>query len=303
MMLLIIAVAGSPEAADLVFSGATISAPGPGAEGEPLEIPVTVTGARRLAGVKLTISYDRSLLTFDAMKKTPFSSGMMHVVNDKTPGRLIVVMASATGIPKQDYPLMSLVFKPTGPVEEMRTVALKVEQAEMMDEALKSIMPTVKVEPIMLWPAKNGTWKPRARNEKSDEAVTSESEATETSSNESKADRPLSEESDADETAPNKMEADEAVSEGSGDDVKVSSEENADETASGESSASETASNQSKDGKSVSEMSDKAASSTPQNSKGVPAGPDAANPVPPPSAENPDAASSGSAPPPKTTAD
>jgi len=74
-------------------------------------VAVSVDEARGLAGFKIALTYDANILEFKLAARTEATRSMMHVVNDREPGRLIVVMAAARGITGKDLPLVSLTFR------------------------------------------------------------------------------------------------------------------------------------------------------------------------------------------------
>lgn len=74
----------------------------------------SVVDGANLAGIKLVLHYNDGAFAYEKFEKSPPAKSMMHVVNDKNPGRLVVVMASATGQPEADYPLFSLSFSMLG---------------------------------------------------------------------------------------------------------------------------------------------------------------------------------------------
>ena len=69
-----------------------------GIPGESIDIPVMIDQVDNLAGVKLIMRYDPEILTFKKGMRTKYTSSLMHIINDKKPGILIVVMAGAKGI-------------------------------------------------------------------------------------------------------------------------------------------------------------------------------------------------------------
>lgn len=93
----------------------------------------------KLAGVKITLNYPPDYLHFEsASKGTPFHS-FIHVINDKTPGKLIFVMASAKGIPGSNLLLFTLHFKKLSPVSTSHKKQIQFSQCQLMDEGLQEI--------------------------------------------------------------------------------------------------------------------------------------------------------------------
>ena len=78
--------------------------------GQTIEVPILVDEVDNLAGVKLVMSYDPEIMVFKKGAKTKQTDSLMHVVNDKKPGQLIVVMAGARGIKGKNIPIFTLTF-------------------------------------------------------------------------------------------------------------------------------------------------------------------------------------------------
>ncbi len=108
--------------------------------GQAVSLPVTVDRTDNLAGLKLVLRYDPTVLRFVRMDKSAITAPLMHVVNDKTPGRLIVVMAGARGIKGERFPLAILRFTALKPGRSPVTV----EQWEFMADTLKPVAATVR---------------------------------------------------------------------------------------------------------------------------------------------------------------
>jgi len=105
--------------------------------GEEVSLPVMIDQVDNLAGFKLTISYDKDQLVFRQLQKSRQTSALMHVVNSKTPGRLIVVMAGARGIQGRNFPLAFLRFHV--PAEAQGSAVITITAAELMSDALKKL--------------------------------------------------------------------------------------------------------------------------------------------------------------------
>jgi len=110
------------------------------AANQPVSLPVRVNHADNLAGLKLVLSYDPDIVTFVRLDKGPKAAPLMHVVNAKTPGRLIVVMAGARGIQGDDFPLAVIHFKTAA--KPGRT-PVTIEHWELMTDTLKPVKATV----------------------------------------------------------------------------------------------------------------------------------------------------------------
>ncbi len=77
---------------------------------ESLHFTLKLDNVQKLAGVKITLAYDKGKILFSEAKKTKETASFLHVVNGKKKGRLIVVMASARGISGLKLPLFSTDF-------------------------------------------------------------------------------------------------------------------------------------------------------------------------------------------------
>jgi len=109
---------------------------------KPLAIPILVQETDNLAGVKLILTYDKDVLLYKGMAKSKETSAMMHVVNDKQPGRLIIVMATAQGIKGKNFPLAILHFMAKQDHEKVAPITITL--AELMSDTLKTIPAKIK---------------------------------------------------------------------------------------------------------------------------------------------------------------
>jgi hypothetical protein len=126
-------------------SAAEVSFPAlKGKPGQTVEIPVMIDEAVKLAGVKLIIAYDKNLLIYREGTRTKQTGSLMHIINDKNPGRLIVVMAGARGVSGKKFPLVLLKFeiKKDAPVPSQ--ARLDITEMQLMNEDLKDIKAGVK---------------------------------------------------------------------------------------------------------------------------------------------------------------
>ncbi len=111
----------------------------PSENGVPYSYTLSLDHVNKLAGMKLSLSYPQDQLYFEsATKGKPFKS-FMHVVNDKNPGKLIVVMASAKGVSGSNLPLFVLNFTKRPPQKTPDSYSIKPFQCQLMDENLQEI--------------------------------------------------------------------------------------------------------------------------------------------------------------------
>jgi hypothetical protein len=116
--------------------------------GDVIDLPVIIDKADNLAGVKLVINYDKELLIFKEGNTTKNTRSLMCVINDKNPGRLIVVMAGAKGVSGKDLPLIELTFEVRKDLTGGRTVRLDIAETQLMNDQLKEIKGHVSINPI-----------------------------------------------------------------------------------------------------------------------------------------------------------
>ena len=117
--------------------------------GESIDIPIMIDRVDNLAGLKLVMKYDSKILTFKKGMKTKHSNSLMHVINDKKPGRLIVVMAGAKGIGGKGFAVLKLTFEIKGALKANH-VAIEISDVEMMSDQLKDVKCTIKVNPLTI---------------------------------------------------------------------------------------------------------------------------------------------------------
>jgi len=107
--------------------------------GQDIRVPLVVDQVEHLAGVKLVIAYNKELLTFKGGARSKSTDSMMHVINDKTPGKLIVVMAAARGISGKDVTLLTLFFSLKKGLTDNRETLLETTEVQLMGDDLKDI--------------------------------------------------------------------------------------------------------------------------------------------------------------------
>jgi hypothetical protein len=133
LLLLALILAGTAAAAEIVVGQAD------GKPGESVTVPVYAKGVENLAGVKLVLTYDPDKLTFEQADKTPLTTSLMHIVNSKKAGRLIVVMAGARGVNAEDGTILDLRFRVPEGQTDSATAEIKLQQVEVMSDKLKEV--------------------------------------------------------------------------------------------------------------------------------------------------------------------
>ena len=124
-----------------------------GKSGQPIDIPIMIDLAEDLAGVKLVMTYDPEILTFKKGSKTKQTDSLMHIINDKKPGLLIVVMAGARGIKGTDFPLLILTFAVKKGLKGHHSTQIKITEVQLMSDKLKEIKCNTRVGPITIVPS------------------------------------------------------------------------------------------------------------------------------------------------------
>lgn len=120
--------------------------------GNTISVPIMVNHVDNLAGLKLVLKYDADLLEFKRGAKTRHTDELMHVVNDRTPGRLIIVMAGARGIKGTDIPLFTLSFRAGGNFSEPVFTRIEITENQLMSDQLDVINCTIRTEPVTIEP-------------------------------------------------------------------------------------------------------------------------------------------------------
>lgn len=90
-----------------------------------------------LAGMKLVLTYPKEYLKYKEAHKGDKLNSFMHVINDKTPGKLVLVMASASGISGEDIVLFKISFEKVDDTKEQYD--LSPTNCELMSEMLEPI--------------------------------------------------------------------------------------------------------------------------------------------------------------------
>jgi hypothetical protein len=121
--------------------------------GETVQIPIKIDEIDNLAGVKIVMTYDPKILSFQEGVKSQETNPLMHVVNDKKPGLLIVVMAGARGIKGKDFPIMTLTFKVKEGLKGNHSTKISITEVQLMSEDLKDVPCKTAVHPLTILPS------------------------------------------------------------------------------------------------------------------------------------------------------
>jgi hypothetical protein len=125
-------------------------------EDQMVAIPIKMRNAGNLAGVRLILEYEPRHLAYDHAAKTTASNAFVHVVNEKRPGVLIVVMAGAKGIEQQDYTLLHLYFQARKTTAGRVVSKIRIHEFEAMDDQLKRLECDLKINPLTIWARAEG---------------------------------------------------------------------------------------------------------------------------------------------------
>lgn len=120
--------------------------------GQDVQVPIIIDQVGNLAGVKLILHYDKELLTFKEGNRSPGTQSLMHIINDKTPGKLIIVMAGAKGIQGKEMTILTLNFAVKKGLTKNHTTAIEVPEVQLMGDDLKEIECKVKPGNIVILP-------------------------------------------------------------------------------------------------------------------------------------------------------
>jgi hypothetical protein len=103
------------------------------------QLSLEIDKVEKLAGLKISLTYPDKILKFKSATKSKATSAFMHVVNDKHPGKLIIVMASAKGISGSDMALFDLSFDLAAPSGKTKSASIKMTSCQLMTENLKEL--------------------------------------------------------------------------------------------------------------------------------------------------------------------
>ena len=104
----------------------------------PLTLSLVIDPAVKIAGMKVVISFDKEALVFKHADKSKETSSFLHVVNDKIPGQIIFVMASASGVSGKNLTLCHFEFSKIENTKQLDN-HISVTHLQIMNEDLKEI--------------------------------------------------------------------------------------------------------------------------------------------------------------------
>jgi hypothetical protein len=118
--------------------------------GDSIKVPVMLDRVDNLAGIKMVMKYDTNFLTFKKAGKTKHTSSLMHIVNDKKPGFLVVVMAGAKGIKGEAFPIILIQFEVKKELKGDQKTTFEITELQLMSDDLKDLKYTIKASPLMI---------------------------------------------------------------------------------------------------------------------------------------------------------
>ena len=121
--------------------------------GQTVQIPLMIDKIDNLAGVKIVMTYDPKILFFQEGVKSKETNALMHVVNDKKPGLLIVVMAGARGIKGKAFPIMTLTFTVKEGLKGNHSTEISITEVQLMSDELKDIQCKTVIHPLTILPS------------------------------------------------------------------------------------------------------------------------------------------------------
>ena len=104
----------------------------------PLRLSLVIDRADKIAGMKVVISFDKETLVLKHAGKSKETLSFLHVVNDKIPGQIIFVMASAKGISGENLTLCRFEFSKLDS-NKLENNYITMTQIQIMNEDLKEI--------------------------------------------------------------------------------------------------------------------------------------------------------------------
>jgi hypothetical protein len=118
--------------------------------GSTVEVPLMIDDIANLAGVKIVMKYDASILTYKGAVKTEKTTSLMHIVNDKKPGILIIVMAGPRGIKGQKFSIINLSFETAKDMKKSVKTLFTITEVQLMSDQLKDVPHTIKAHPLTI---------------------------------------------------------------------------------------------------------------------------------------------------------
>ncbi len=131
------------------------------AAGQTIRIPIIIDKIDNLAGMKLAIKYDSGILTYKTGNKTSHTDSLMHIVNDKNPGKLIIVMAGAQGIKGENIPVFTITFGINKDLEGNHTTTLSITEVQLMSDKLEDIKCEINVGSFIISPGSSSQPAPK----------------------------------------------------------------------------------------------------------------------------------------------
>ncbi|MBF0450402.1 MAG: hypothetical protein HQK75_06850 [Candidatus Magnetomorum sp.] len=115
---------------------------------QEFKCPIILDQVPNLAGIKLALTYDKNVLTYVKSEKTKITASLMHIVNDKHPGKLVIVMAGARGVPVMNQSVMDLYFKVNKTIPKAFDTQFKVIDIQLMSDSLKELAYETHLSPV-----------------------------------------------------------------------------------------------------------------------------------------------------------
>ena len=110
-----------------------------GKAGSEIQLPLSFDKTDNMAGVKIVLTYNQDMLEFLKAEKTESSQGLMHIVNSTVPGRIVLVMAGATGIKGENLVFCNLYFRIKKKLTPALQTQIRIVEAEAKSDQLKNI--------------------------------------------------------------------------------------------------------------------------------------------------------------------
>ena len=98
------------------------------------------------------MKYDAKMLKFKKADRTDQTASLMHIVNDKKPGILIIVMAGPRGIKGKNLSILNLIFDVKQDLKGDHTTRFTITKSQLMSDQLKNINHTIKVNLLIISP-------------------------------------------------------------------------------------------------------------------------------------------------------